>query len=84
MPAPVRVTNVKEESFIFQKEFLVLPWRRLQFQKFGGAIHYSVMVQLSSPQHSPACPFTKMPYKHLFISAQDLISPGSPTSAHLE
>lgn len=41
-PAPVRVTNGKEESFACQREAPILSRRRLLFQQFGGAVHYSV------------------------------------------
>lgn len=35
MPAPVRVTNVEEESFTCQREALILSRRRLLFQHLG-------------------------------------------------
>lgn len=54
MPALVRVTNVKEESFACQREVPVLSGRRLLFQQFGGAIHYS-------DHHRPAAPATCPP-----------------------
>lgn len=38
----MRVTNGKEESFACQREAPILSRRRLLFQQFGGAVHYSV------------------------------------------
>lgn len=77
MPALVRVTNVKEESFACQREILILSRRRLLFQQFGGAIHYSdchsptappatcppdqPSVPVSCSGHRPACPLAKTP-----------------------
>lgn len=93
MPAPVRVTNVKEEPFACQREALILSRRRLLFQQFGGVIHHSychrtaaplatcppdqLSVPVSRPGHGPACLFAKTPCQPLPISGQSLVFPGS-------
>lgn len=65
MPAPVRVTNVKEESFACLREAPILSQRRLLFQQFGGAIHYS-------DHHGPASPLATCPPDQLSVLVSHL------------
>lgn len=76
---------------VSSREALIQSWRRLLFQHFGGAVHYSVLLPRRPPAHQtsylsqcpdPATdlpvPLAKAPWKHFSFSGQDLVPPGPP------
>lgn len=81
MPAPVRVTNIEEESFACQREALILSRRRLLFQHLGVSSTTLTVTGLLPhwpPAHQTSC-LSQCPDLATALPASSPRHPASPS-----